>query len=186
MPIFIHTYMNIHIQYIGYDKTGDYLNGLIVRIKDKGEYMYVCMYLYVCIYIDVYIYVYVCIYKYMHIYVYICIYVYILLCIYIYKYIYIGVSVRKTVVNIVKEILLFQPLHERYSELCLYLLERCVYGYISYLKPFLVLMSYLYLIFRCISEKDGCKHHQRDIIISTSTWKIFWIMFIFIGEMYNA
>ena len=35
-----------------------------------------------------------------------------------------GVSVRKTVVGIMKDILLYQPSHPRYSELCLYLLER--------------------------------------------------------------
>ena len=35
-----------------------------------------------------------------------------------------GVSVRKTVVGILKDTLLFQPDHPRYSELCLALLER--------------------------------------------------------------
>ena len=33
-----------------------------------------------------------------------------------------GVSVRKTVVGIIKDILLHQPDHSRYSELCLHLL----------------------------------------------------------------
>ena len=35
-----------------------------------------------------------------------------------------GVSVRKTVVHIIREILLNQPDHSRYSEMCLHLLER--------------------------------------------------------------
>jgi hypothetical protein len=57
MLIFLHTYMNIHNQPLGYDKTGDYLNGLIVRIKDKGEYIHTYIYIYIYIYICMYLYV---------------------------------------------------------------------------------------------------------------------------------